>query len=325
MTIAWYPRNESLGFNGTTVLIVGDVMLDEYVSGPVRRISPEAPVPVVEVASESCVLGGAANAAAGITALGGTALLAGVVGKDRPADRLRDCLEEFGIPGECVVADTSRPTTTKTRVLDGSRQVVRVDRESCVPLGEKLESQLLDWITTHLHLANAVIISDYAKGVVSARLAGAVISAASERAIPTVVDPKGRDFTKYRGATVVTPNVEETERATGRVISDEAGLCEAGRALLETVGDIALLITRGPLGMSLFTEAGAGPVHIPATARRVFDVTGAGDTVVAVLALALATGAPISDAARLAGIAAGIVVTKVGTATVTAAELWPPK
>lgn len=309
-------------FAGTRVLIVGDVMLDEYVWGDVTRVSPEAPIPVVDVNRTSRVPGGSANTAAGVVALGGTALLAGVVGIDNSAEGLRDQLRGRHIATDGLVSDGSRPTTTKTRVLAGSQHVVRLDSESRDELVAGVEADLLDWALGHLPGAGAVVLSDYAKGVVSPRVAREVITLARARRVPVVVDPKGRDFTRYRGATVITPNVREAEEATGIAVRGDADVRRVGRALLELLGEGAVLLTRGPCGMSLFSSGGpAEPVHIPAVARQVFDVTGAGDTVVATLALALANRVPLVDAARLATLAAGLVVGKVGTSTVTAVEL----
>lgn len=314
-------------FGGATVLIVGDLMLDEYVWGDVRRISPEAPVPVIEVAGQSAVPGGAANAAAGIVALGGKVALGGVVGRDAAAECLRARLEERGLATDGILSDGTRPTTTKTRIVAGFQQVVRADKESCTPLSPSIETDLSEWARCHLSSARAVVISDYAKGAISTRLAQDLITAASARRIPVVVDTKGVDYAKYRGATVLTPNLEEAGRAAGLVIADEGDLCRAGRALVARLGGASLLITRGAQGMSLFTsdpgsDPGADPLHIEATARQVFDVIGAGDTVASSLALALASGASLLDAAHLATMAAGVVVGKVGTSTVTPAELW---
>jgi D-beta-D-heptose 7-phosphate kinase/D-beta-D-heptose 1-phosphate adenosyltransferase len=307
---------------GTTVMVVGDLMLDEYIWGDVRRISPEAPVPVVEVGRHTSVPGGAANAALGIVALGGKVMLGGLVGADGAAQRLRDALKDRGIGSDGLIVNPERPTTTKSRIVAGSQQVVRADVESCDPPDGELEEDLLRWIGKEAAAADAVIVSDYAKGVVTARLAQGAIAAANARHIPVVVDPKGIDFSKYRGATVVTPNLSEAERIAGLTIGDERSLYLAGQALAVQLGESAVLVTRGARGMSLLMPgANSHPVHIAAAARNVFDVTGAGDTVAAAVALALASGASLADAARLATVAAGIVVGKVGTSTVTQDEL----
>jgi len=314
------PAELASGFRGTTVLAIGDLMLDEYVWGAARRISPEAPVLVVEIERRTYVPGGAANAAAGVAALTGKALLVGVVGDDERGERLRQTIEAAGVrTGGCLV-DAERPTTTKTRVVANGQQVVRTDVEIREPLTTKLEDELIDWIERHLDEVQALMLSDYGKGVVSPRLAQSVIELARGAQKPIVVDPKGTDYAKYRGATVVTPNVLEVERATNLEVERPEDLPRVAGRLRTALGDSALLVTRGPEGMSLFAGTDA-PVDIPAEAQNVFDVTGAGDAVVGTLALALAQGATLEDAARLANRAAGIVVGKIGTATVTLEEL----
>lgn len=307
-------------FVGQTVLILGDVMLDEYIWGEVRRISPEAPVPVVELRRRTYVPGGAANTAANVVSLGGRARLGGVVGQDHQAKALDEALRQHGVDAEGLLVDDERPTTTKTRIVAHSQQVVRVDSEQSVPLRIELEDTLLRWAEKRLADADACVLSDYAKGVVSARLAERFIHMTRQAAKPVIVDPKGTNYTKYRGATVIAPNIHEAGQAVNREINSDADLLEAGRQLSDPLEGTALLITRGSQGMSLFLN-GAQMAHIPATARHVFDVTGAGDTVVSTLALALAAGAGLEQAARLANRAAGVVVGKVGTATVTLDEL----
>ena len=306
-------------FRGATVLTLGDVMLDEYVWGEVQRISPEAPVPVVEVQRRTHVPGGAANAAAGVVALGGRALLGGVVGADPAAEHLRAALQAAGLETEGLVVDPGRPTTTKTRVIAHSQQVVRADAEDRSPLSPEVESRLVEWAAGRLGEADAVVLSDYAKGVVSSGLARRVIELAHEHEKPVVVDPKGIDYAKYRGATVITPNAHDAGRAANVHVHDYDDLLEVARRLSASCDGAALLVTRGAAGMTLFTNA--HPVDIPAEAQAVYDVTGAGDTVVAVLAVALARSLPLEEAVRLANAAAGIVVGKVGTATVTLEEL----
>lgn len=307
-------------FPGKQVLVVGDVMLDEYVWGAVRRISPEAPVPVVEIRRRTYVPGGAANTAANVVSLDGQALLGGVVGRDYQATRLCEALADRGVNTEGLIVDGKRQTTTKTRIVAHRQQMVRVDMEQREPLRMESEDILLDWIARRVAEADACILSDYAKGVVSKRLAENLIRLARQVNKPVIVDPKGVDYARYRGATVVTPNVGETEQASGHEINGDLDLQEAGQRLSRLLEGIALLVTRGPQGMTLFLD-GLQTIHIPAVARNVFDVTGAGDTVVSTLALALAAGAALEDAARLANRAAGLVVEKVGTATVTRDEL----
>jgi rfaE bifunctional protein kinase chain/domain len=306
---------------GKHVLVVGDVMLDEYIWGDVRRISPEAPVPVVEVERQDAVPGGAANAASGVVALRGIAALAGVVGDDDSAETLRSCLEDRGIELDGLIKVPGRPTTTKRRIVAASQQVVRADWETSEPVGPSVEVGLSDWTRARLASANAVVLSDYSKGVVSERLAHGVIASASEHDVPVVVDPKGTDFSKYKGATVLTPNVREVEHASGWSVTNQEDLGRAASKLLGVLDGAALLVTRGAEGMSLFSSQNDEPVHIPASARHVFDVTGAGDTVVATVALCLASGSSLIDAARLATIAAGVVIGKVGTSTVASHEL----
>jgi D-beta-D-heptose 7-phosphate kinase/D-beta-D-heptose 1-phosphate adenosyltransferase len=304
---------------GATVLTIGDVMLDEYVWGEVLRISPEAPVPVVDVQRRTHVPGGAANAAAGVVALGGRGLLGGVVGADPAADRLRTALADVGVGSDGLVIDPERPTTTKTRVIAHSQQVVRADAEERSPLPRALEDQLLDWAAATVRDVDSVVISDYAKGVVSSTLAPRLIEQAREARKPVIVDPKGTDFAKYSGATVITPNAPDAGRAANVHVHDYEDLLEVARRLTRVCDGASLLVTRGAEGMTLF--GADGPADISAEAHEVYDVTGAGDTVVAVLGVALGQGMALERAVRLANAAAGIAVEKVGTAAVTLDEL----
>ena len=308
------------GFPVRRVLVVGDVILDEYLWGDVRRISPEAPVPVVEIRSRTFVSGGAGNAAANIVSLGGRALLGGVAGRDHAVDQLREALVRQGVDAGGLVLDSERATTTKTRLIAHGQQVVRMDSEQRTPLPQPVEDGLLRWIDSHLPEADACILSDYGKGVISNRVAEHVIRFARRGNKPVIVDPKGSNYAKYRGATVVKPNIHEVQQALKEEIEDDDGLLDASRRLADFLEGAALLITRGPAGMSLF-RTGLAPVHIATVARHVFDVTGAGDTVVSTLAMALAAGSALEDAVHLANRAAGIVVGKRGTATVTLEEL----
>jgi D-beta-D-heptose 7-phosphate kinase/D-beta-D-heptose 1-phosphate adenosyltransferase len=307
-------------FPGKRVLIVGDVMLDEYVWGEVRRVSPEAPVPVVEMRQRTYVPGGAANTAANVISLNGKASLGGVVGRDHQGGKLAEILAEAGVEADGLLVDAERQTSTKTRVIAHSQQVVRLDSEQRTPLRSDLECGLLDWVRRGLPHADACILSDYGKGVVSAVVAEGVIRLARQAGKPVIVDPKGTDYTKYRNATLIKPNLHEAERFCNLEINSSARLLEASRRLLEACQLGALLITRGSEGMSLFC-LGMPPVHIPSVARAVFDVTGAGDTVAGTLAMALAADATLEQAAQLANRAAGIAVGKVGTATVARDEL----
>ncbi len=307
-------------FAGAKVMIVGDVMLDEYVWGEVRRISPEAPVPVVECSRRTYAPGGAANVAANVAGLGGHALLGGAVGQDFSASQLRDVLHEAGVDTEGMLADASRPTTTKTRIVAHSQQMVRVDSETREALSGDLENALLRWAAQMMPSVGACILSDYSKGMVSPQLAQCFMELARDAGKPVIVDPKGTNYAKYRGATVITPNVHEAERATNREIHNTEDVLIVADLLLQQLEGTTLLMTRGAEGMSLLKE-GAAPIHIPTVARAVYDVTGAGDTVVSTLALALAAGASLEQAARIANRAAGVVVGKLGTARVTPEEL----
>jgi D-beta-D-heptose 7-phosphate kinase/D-beta-D-heptose 1-phosphate adenosyltransferase len=302
------------------VLVVGDVMLDEFIWGRVARISPEAPVPVVEVTRESFHLGGAANVAGNVRALGGRAALAGVVGHDSAGGRVREALDAAGVETALVLSDRGRPTTVKTRIIAHHQQVVRADRERADDVDADLEGELAASVRSSLSSCQALVVSDYQKGVVTAGLLKSILPLARRRGIPVLVDPKVGHFALYRGVTIVTPNQLETEQATGIRIRGDADLAAAGERVLKLLGCEAALVTRGEQGMSLF-ERGRRPAHVPTAAREVFDVTGAGDTVIATLALALAAGARLAEAAVLANYAAGIVVGKLGTATASPEEV----
>jgi len=307
-------------FPGRRVLVLGVVMLDEYVWGTVSRISPEAPVPVVAVRAESLKIGGAGNVAANIAALDGTADIVGVVGADAAAERLVRELTRAGVTADGLVRDGTRPTTIKSRVVAGSQHVVRFDRESDAPLSPAVRRQILERVRARLPGADVLLVSDYAKGVVGARLVREVLAVAARNKIPVAVDPKVQHVPLFRGVTVLAPNHQEAAAAARILVRDEADLLRVGQALLHRLQARAVLITRGEHGMSLF-EAGRPVTHIPTSAREVYDVTGAGDTVMAILALALAAGAPLRHAAVLANHGAGVVVGKRGTATVGRAEL----
>ena len=291
-------------------------MLDEYLRGDVSRISPEAPVPVLEVRAREHRLGGAANAAANIQVLGGTAIVIGVIGADDTAQPMRDSLAQHGIESGLVV-DAGRPTSKKTRLVAQQQQIVRVDHETRSPVTGAVAESLRRAIDDALKHAQACVLSDYGKGVITSEIARHAISAARAAGVPVIVDPKQRDFSVYRGATVITPNLHELDAASsvhGHDVED------AARRLLPVVEGAALLVTRSAEGMSLF-RAGQEPFHVRAFAREVFDVTGAGDTVVATLALALAARIPMETAIELASVAAAVAVSKRGTSTVSPAEL----
>jgi len=300
------------------VLVLGDVMLDEFVWGDVTRISPEAPVPVVDVRRESVHLGGAANVLANLVALGARGSVVGVVGNDAAGERLRTGLCELGTVDQLVV-DETRPSTTKTRIIAHSQLVVRADRESRVSVTAKVEDQILTSLKQALKHADAFVISDYDKGVVTPRILREILPLAYEQ-VPVLVDPKLRNFNSYRPATLVTPNHFEALRMSDSEDQSDDGSLHAAKVIRERLGCDAVLITRGDRGMMLL-EAGDNAVFVETAAREVYDVTGAGDTVIAALAGALASGATMLEAATLANHAAGIVVGKVGTATASADEL----
>jgi len=307
-------------FPNAAVLIVGDLMLDHYIWGKVSRISPEAPVPVVHVDSESWQLGGASNVYNNIVALGGRAQICGVVGADEAGRRLLDALGIARGSRTGMMVDAERPTTTKTRVVAHSQQVVRFDVERRTEITSSTQRRILRYIESRLGGISCLVVSDYAKGVVTSGLMAELVRLTTGRRIPLVVDPKVEHFSYYKGVTVVTPNHLEAAQAAGVHGEDDRAVAEAGETIRQRLGCRSVLVTRGERGMSLFESDGTS-LHIPTTARQVYDVTGAGDTVVATLALALATGASFKDAAILANHAAGIVVGMVGTATVTAQQL----
>jgi D-beta-D-heptose 7-phosphate kinase/D-beta-D-heptose 1-phosphate adenosyltransferase len=295
-------------------------MLDQFVWGSVTRISPEAPVPVVRLERETVSPGGAGNVARNLVALGARARPVGVVGEDRDGEHLARLCRESGMPVEGLVTVRGRPTTVKMRVVAQHQHVVRVDREDDGPLASEAARAVRERALAGLEGAHAVVISDYDKGAITPDLLAAVLPEAARRGLPLVVDPKPRHFAHYRPATVVTPNAREAMEAAGLPARTDAELEALGRSLLAGLGCPHLLITRGERGM-LLLDRGGGALAIPAAAREVFDVTGAGDTVAATLALALAAGASVRDAAVLANRAAGVVVGKLGTAVVSREEI----
>lgn len=307
-------------FRGKRILVIGDLMLDRFVWGSVSRISPEAPVPVVEVRKETTCLGGAANVAANIRALGGIPIPVGIIGDDFEGRRLRHEFRLLGSPVAGLVADKSRATSVKTRIIAHHQQVCRTDREDRTPTSPAVHRRVVSRFRKMLQSCAAVVVSDYAKGLISPLLLKEILPMARASGKIVCVDPKLKDLGLYRPATVITPNTLEAERASGVTISNRRDLLRAGRKILRSLRVDYLLITRGEEGMALFQKA-SGVTHIPTVAREVFDVTGAGDTVISTLTLGLVAGLPILQAAVLANIAAGIVVGKLGTATVTPDEL----
>ena len=300
-------------FSSTRVIVAGDVMLDQYLFGATSRISPEAPVPVVHIGDTDNRPGGAANVAVNLAALGAATRLLGVVGQDEAADTLESVLTGRNIDcGFLRVGD--RPTITKTRVQSRGQQLIRLDQENASPL---TEGALTGRLESSLEKEGAVILSDYGKGALSD--VAAMIAACRAAGVPVLVDPKGRDFEKYRGASLITPNQTEFEAVAGVSSSDEE-LVERGSRMMASLDLQALLITRSEKGM-LLLEDGSEPLFLSTQAREVFDVTGAGDTVIATLAAALAAGESLASSAALANLAAGLVVRKIGVATVTPTEL----
>lgn len=302
------------------VAVLGDVMLDKFVWGRVSRISPEAPVPVVEIQREGFRLGGAANVAQNLLSLGARPRLMGTIGDDASGQDLLRALEAQGVSADLILRDPSRPTTVKTRIIAGSQQVVRADHESTLDLEARVAETALEQLSELLRGVKALVLSDYAKGTLTPAIIERAIEGARAEGIPVLVDPKLRRYRCFRQVDLLTPNFGETERMAGLAIESEAELAEAANIILAELDCGAVLITRGERGMSLF-ERHREPFHIAASAREVFDVTGAGDTVIATAALTMAAGASLAESATLANHAAGIVVGKLGTATVAREEL----
>jgi D-glycero-beta-D-manno-heptose-7-phosphate kinase len=315
------PENIVDSFAGKRILVVGDLMLDEYLIGEVRRISPEAPVPVVDITHRAHAPGGASNVAANIASLGGLPILLGVVGRDENAGCLKTVLTSQNVGTDAIITASDRPTTTKTRIVSGQQQIVRIDREVKKPVSGALAEEVLATFTVALETADACILSDYAKGLLTPSICHQMVARARNRGKTVVVDPKGTDFSKYAGCTVMTPNLQETGIAANVSIQGDVDLYVAADRLRAILGpDTALLVTRGADGMTLFRD-GQSVIHVAALAHEVFDVTGAGDTVSSALTLALACGAFMDEAILLSNIAASIVVQKIGTATVSPEEL----
>ncbi|HVK72635.1 MAG TPA: D-glycero-beta-D-manno-heptose-7-phosphate kinase [Kofleriaceae bacterium] len=304
---------------GHRVLVIGDLMLDEYLRGDVHRVSPEAPVPVLDLKATEHRLGGAANTAANLARLGAQATVIGVVGDDDGARVLEAALTRAGIAARTCV-DRDRPTTRKTRLVAGGHQIARVDAERRTPVAGEVVAALRAAIDAELAGAEAIVLSDYAKGVITRDVARAAIAAGRSRGLPVVVDPKQRDFSTYAEATVITPNLNELEQAVGHPAHTLDEIDAAARTLAPRLAGAALLVTRGADGMTLYRDGVRG-AHVPAAAREVFDVTGAGDTVVATLTLALAAQLSLEEAMDLASLAAGISVSRRGTSTVGPDEL----
>ena len=307
-------------------LVIGDVMVDHFVWGKVTRISPEAPVPVVNVLRDELLLGGCANVVNNIRAVKGQVYLAGVIGTDDMGKKLRECLSEKEISTEGIFVEPDRYTTVKTRIVAHNQQVVRFDRETQRDISPGYTEKILQYISSLADQINVIVVSDYHKGMITQELLQGIREVIASRNIRVCVDPKRSDLSFYRGLDVITPNHHEAEKALEIEELNEDGpekeslVYEKAMALLEQIHLNALLVTRGEAGMSLY-ESDGSVAHIPSHARSVYDVTGAGDAVIAVFSLCMAVGASLREAAEIANHAAGIVVGKVGTATVAQEEL----
>jgi len=309
-------------FKEQNILVIGDLMIDEYLWGKIERISPEAPVQVVDVEKEEYTLGGAGNVVKNLVSLGSRVDIASVIAGGGNGNLIVTELEELGVPLDGLFKDSNRTSSKKTRIMSSTnnQQILRVDRETRRPISKANEDGIISFVRDNVDEFSAVILSDYAKGVLTQRVLQSVIRLAREHSVAAIVDPKGDSYEKYRGATIIAPNKREAGLALGIAITGEKDLRKARRKLLDKLATKAVLITQGAKGMTLF-ESGKEAVHIPTRAREVYDVTGAGDTVVSVLALGIASGLSFGDAAQIANIAAGIVVSKLGSATVTAREM----
>lgn len=307
-------------FRRARVLVVGDIMLDRYIWGNVTRISPEAPVPVVAMVTETQAAGGAANVALNVLSLGGQAEIAGVLGGDAPGMALRDILLQSGLPTDCLVGEAGRRSTVKTRIIAHSQHVVRLDEESTEAILPETEQSILNHVQVKLADCDVVVLSDYAKGVLTNTLVQGIIRMCRAASKPVVVDPKGVHYDRYAGASVVTPNRSEAAKALGLDGPGSHSTESLGIRLLDALPVDAILITEGEAGMTLF-ERGKPPVHVSSIARHVYDVSGAGDTVIAAMSLVLSVGGDLLSAATLGNTAAGAGVEQMGTTAVTAAML----
>jgi rfaE bifunctional protein kinase chain/domain len=300
-------------FKNKRVLVVGDLMLDDYIWGNVTRISPEAPIPIIEVTKEETKPGGAANVVLNLISLGAKVYCAGVAGKDANAKKLLDALNKKGVDTDAVILDAARPTTVKTRVIAYHQQVVRIDKEKKLALAPAVVAKIHKSIKKIMPKIDAVIFSDYNKGMITRQTVEEIIDMAKGKII--AVDPKPKNISVFNGITIITPNKKEASEATSIAIDSKEALSHAGMELLSMLNAKAVLITRGEEGMSLFEHGRED--SIPTVAKEVYDVTGAGDTVVSVVTLALAAGSDFREAAVMANVAAGIVVGEMGVATVT--------
>ena len=307
-------------FKNKKVLVIGDLILDEFLWGKVSRISPEAPVPVVWVDNESFMPGGAANVANNVSSFGAKTYLVGIVGSDERAGILKGELKHKGINIEGVITDSSRPTILKTRVIAHQQQIVRIDKEKIDQVKDRILTKIVSYVKSVMHDMDAVIIEDYGKGLITPKLLKPIVALAKKYKKIISVDPKEEHFSYYRGVTVITPNNHEASKATGFKITDKLSLKKAGDALLKKYKIKIAVITLGEEGMAVFEE-GKSPKKIPTAAQEVYDVSGAGDTVISSLTLSLAAGATPIQSAHIANCAAGIVVGKVGISVVSEDEL----
>ena len=307
-------------FSRTRVLVIGDIIMDEYIWGDVSRISPEAPVPVVDVKHETKMLGGAGNVVNNISSLGGEVILCGVVGNDATGRQVMEMVKNLGAATEGIIQEPARPTTIKTRIIAQHQQVVRFDRESRREILPGSLKRLLGFVSKRRKDIHAIVVSDYAKGVISPQVMKGLRDLVADSGIVLGVDPKKNNFDIYKGIDVITPNHHEASAFSGIEIVDDETLGRAGKKILRHLQCRSVLITQGRDGMTLFEKKGE-PIHIPTVARKVFDVTGAGDTVISTFCLGLAAGMDLKSAAVISNFAAGIVVGEVGTSTVKAEEL----
>lgn len=307
-------------FPDTTILVVGDIIMDKYVWGDVHRISPEAPVPVVDVKQETKMLGGAANVLNNVVSLGGKCILCGIVGRDTTGRAVLERVRDRGCTTEGIIMEKNRPTSIKTRIVAHNQQVVRFDRESRQHLSQRNTNRLLDFISASGDHIDGIVVADYGKGVITEPLMKGLRKAFWDSDAILAVDPKTGNFEYYEGVDVITPNHHEAGAFCRMEILDEESLVEAGNRMLQALNCRSVLITQGKDGMTLFTKGGE-IIHIPTVARKVYDVTGAGDTVISTLCLGLASGMDLKSAAIISNLAAGIVVGEVGTSTVKAEEL----
>ena len=310
-----YLKNGIDNFRKSMILVIGDIMLDRFIWGNVSRISPEAPVPVVEVEQETVMLGGATNVVNNLVSLGGSVMMCGVVGDDPTGKEIISRLNELHVDTTGIAIELDRPTSVKTRIIAHDQQVVRFDREKKIPLKPKTTKGILDFIDGKKENVSAIIVSDYGKGVISRQLMDGLKSITLDCDFPVTVDPNVKNFPLYKNVTVITPNHNQAGEIAGLEIINEEDLKKVGEKLLNNKKCKALLITRGKDGMTLFEEKGR-VMQIKSVARKVYDVTGAGDTVIATLTLGIAGGLDIKSAAYLSNLAAGIVVGEIGTSTV---------